>query len=377
MAGIYLHIPFCRSACNYCDFYFTVDLRRADALCEAIGEELIGRCKELEGEMVDTIYFGGGTPSVLTVGRIQGILDIIQRYYTISGGAEITLEANPEDLNREYLQGLHVAGFNRLSLGVQSFDDDELHLLNRRHTGERAIQVIEDMRNSGFSNFSVDLIFGIPGSVIRKLELNLSILDRLEVPHFSAYSLTYEPGTVMDYLVKRQKLNPAGEEESLAQFSLIRSFAREKGYIPYEISNYCKEGYYSRHNTSYWEGISYLGAGPGAHSFRKSTRRWNKSNLFTYLNHVKSGEPYWEEEELSKEDEYHEYLLTRLRTIRGVHEKEVFERFGDETGQYFETQCRAMEKSGWISKKEGRIYINEEGIFVADRIISEFFLPGR
>jgi oxygen-independent coproporphyrinogen III oxidase len=376
MAGIYLHIPFCRSACHYCDFYFTVDLRRMDALCEAIGEELMERCDELKGEQVDTIYFGGGTPSLLPIGRIQGILGIIHRYYTISERAEITLEANPEDLNREYLQGLHVAGFNRISLGVQSFDDDELLLLNRRHTGQMAIRAIDNLCDSGFVNFSVDLIFGIPGSEIHKLETNLGILDRLQVPHFSAYSLTYESGTVMDYRAKRQKLIPAGEEESLTQFSLIRSFAREKEFIAYEISNYCKEGYYSRHNTSYWEGIPYLGAGPGAHSFRKSTRRWNQSNLFTYLKSVKSGEAYWEEEQLSHEDEYHEYLLTRLRTIWGVNEREVLERFGEDTYRHFIAQFESVEKRGWINKIDGRIFINEEGIFLADRVVAEFFLPG-
>jgi oxygen-independent coproporphyrinogen-3 oxidase len=346
------------------------------ALCEAIGEELIQRCDELKGEQVDTIYFGGGTPSLLPVGRVQGILDIIHRYYTISEGAEITLEANPEDLNKEYLQGLHFAGFNRVSLGVQSFDDDELLLLNRRHTGEKAIRSIDNLRDSGFSNFSVDLIFGIPGSGLQKLEANLGILDRLQVPHFSAYSLTYEPGTVMDYQAKRQRLLPAGEEESLSQFSLIRSFARNRDYIAYEISNYCKEGYYSRHNTSYWEGIPYLGAGPGAHSFRKSTRRWNQANLFSYLNRVKSGETYWEEEQLGRKDEYHEYLLTHLRTIRGVNEEEVLERFGDEIWRHFCDQLEFMLKKGWINKTKDCISINEKGIFLADRIIAEFFLPG-
>jgi oxygen-independent coproporphyrinogen III oxidase len=229
MAGIYIHVPFCRSACHYCDFYFTVDLRRTDAFCEAIGEELIQRCKEVEGEGVNTVYFGGGTPSLLPIGRLQEIMGIVQRYYAVSEGAEVTIEANPEDLSKEYLQGLHSTGFNRLSLGIQSFDDDELRLLNRQHTGEKAIRAIDDIRDAGFLNFSADLIFGVPGSTTRKVESNLRILDRLQVPHFSAYSLTYEHGTVLEYLVNRQKLIPAGEEESLSQFSLIRSFAREKG----------------------------------------------------------------------------------------------------------------------------------------------------
>ncbi|MFN8206793.1 MAG: radical SAM family heme chaperone HemW [Bacteroidales bacterium] len=377
MAGIYIHIPFCRSACHYCDFYFTVDLRRTAELCEMVGKELIQRSVELRGDIVETIYFGGGTPSLLASDRLQEILEIIHRYYSVSEGAEITLEANPEDLNREYLKGLQNAGFNRLSVGVQSFDDEELRLLNRRHSGEKAIRAIDSIRDAGFMNFNVDLIFGIPGSVIRQLEENLGILGKLQVPHFSAYSLTYEPGTVLDYQVKRHRLIPSGDEESLAQFSLIRTFARENGYIPYEISNYCKEGFYSRHNTSYWAGVSYLGVGPGAHSFRKSTRRWNQSNLFEYLNQVKNGNSYWEEERLSREDEYHEYLLTRLRTIWGVDEKELFERFGEETARYFKAQCKVVEKWGWIDQRDGRIFINEKGIFVADRVVSEFFLPGK
>jgi oxygen-independent coproporphyrinogen III oxidase len=373
MAGIYIHVPFCRSACNYCDFYFTVDLRRISTFGKAVGEELVQRKDELFGIETETIYFGGGTPSLLSVEDIAGILNVIAEYYALSSKPEITLEANPEDLSSEYISSLGSIGINRLSIGIQTFNDQDLILLNRAHTGLQARNAVFTAQEKGIRNLSIDLIYGLPGSSREKLEDNLKIIKELQVPHFSAYHLTYETGTILEYKRKKEQIRAVSDEEGIRQFEQIRDFSKSNGYLHYEISNYAREGYTSRHNSSYWQGKQYLGAGPGAHSFDGKTRRWNKSNLYEYLRKSSEGTVYWESEVLRPEDQYNEYLMTRLRTMWGIEEEDLYLSFGTRLHDYFKSQAIPYLASGQLVQENACFRLSEQGQYIADRIISDLF----
>jgi oxygen-independent coproporphyrinogen III oxidase len=374
MSGIYLHIPFCRKACRYCDFHFSVSLGSREEMVKSIAKELVDRKDYLGEAELGSIYFGGGTPSVLPESELGYLMSVLKKF-NISDEAEISFETNPDDLSEDYLRMLSNNGINRLSIGIQSFSDDDLMLMRRSHNAKQAFHSVERAIMMGFENISIDLIYGVPGMDLQKWERNLDIAISMSIPHISAYHLTFEPRTVFNHWVKKGRLLPISEEESMEQFSLLREKLSSRGlYHHYEISNFAKEGYYSRHNTNYWKQIPYLGVGPSAHSYNGSSRRWNISSNSKYIDFIKNGSVYFEEEELSKNDLYNEYLMTSLRTAWGVDSQYLMNHFGRDK---FESFLLTVQKhlSNETILKEGLVYkLSDKGIFLADGIISDLFI---
>lgn len=286
MSGIYIHIPFCRRKCHYCNFFSLASTRYKDRFLEALKEEIYLRKDYLGGHQVQSIYLGGGTPSILKVVEVNSILEFIRKYFPLKENSEITLEANPDDINPELLQDYLEIGINRLSIGVQSFFDDDLQYLNRIHSGSRAVEAVLQAKNAGFTNISIDLIYGIPTLTKEKWKQNLEKAFSLDIPHISAYSLTVEPRTALDLLIRKKKLPGPVEEDFLDHFRILIKMMKEKGFEHYEISNFCRERSYSRHNSMYWNGTHYLGLGPSAHSYNGTSRQWNISNVVQYIDQI-------------------------------------------------------------------------------------------
>jgi oxygen-independent coproporphyrinogen-3 oxidase len=374
MAGIYIHIPYCRQACRYCDFHFVVSVWQKKELMSIILREIEERKDYIKNERIESIYFGGGTPSVLESVEIENILESIYKFYQVSAEAEISFEANPEDLQKEYLKKLKNTGINRLSIGIQSFQDSDLELMHRIHNGEQAISAVHDAQVIGFDNISIDLIYGIPRQETGVWQKNLETALSLGIQHFSAYHLTYEPGTIFDHWRKKGRINPVSEEESINQFKLLIKSAIHKGFEHYEISNFALPGYYSQHNSSYWQQKKYLGIGPSAHSYNSSSRRWNFSNNNKYIENFISGSEYFETEILTAEDLYNEFVMISLRLMRGISLRQIKEQFGDEIAEYFKSKIRKFELSGHIIVVQENYRLAEEGIFIADHIIERVFI---
>jgi len=320
MAGIYIHIPFCRKRCHYCDFYKSTDFSKKVRLLSGLKKELISRSLELASEEINTIYLGGGTHSVLLLDELKDLLNTIHLNYQVSGEAEITMEANPDDLSQALLSAFRQVGFNRLSMGIQSFSEADLKLMNRRHSVLQAIQSVKWAKNAGFSNISIDLIYGLPNQTLEEWERNVRIAVQLDVQHISAYNLTYHEGTIFYDQLKKGILKELPDELSLQQFEILIRILKDAGFEHYEISNFCKPGLYSKHNSSYWKSKKYVGIGPSAHSFDLQTRRWNVSSIPKYLQGIDNNEPYSESEILTEQDRYNDYIITGLRTIWGVSE---------------------------------------------------------
>jgi oxygen-independent coproporphyrinogen III oxidase len=343
-------------------------------MVKAIGRELYDRIAYLPDNEITTIYFGGGTPSVLSEGDLQYLMSVIKEF-NINKEAEISFETNPDDLSEHYLRMLSNNGINRLSIGIQSFSDDDLTLMRRSHNAQQAFHSIERAIMMGFENISIDLIYGIPGMDLQKWERNLDIAIGMSIPHISAYHLTFEPRTVFDHWVKKGRLLPVSEEDSMEQFNLLREKLSGRGlYHHYEISNFAKEGYYSKHNTNYWKQVPYLGVGPSAHSYNGSSRRWNMSSNKRYIDNIMNGIVFFEEEKLSKDDLYNEYLMTSLRTDWGVDTHYMINHFGEEKLDSF---LLAVQKhiSNDTIQQEGSVYkLSDKGIFLADGIISDLFI---
>jgi putative oxygen-independent coproporphyrinogen III oxidase len=374
MAGIYIHIPYCRQACRYCDFYFTVSFWQKKELYPFLLQEIEERKQYMGNETINTIYFGGGTPSVLEISEIQGILEKIDKFYPVSSEAEVSFEANPEDLKKEYLVNLQKSGINRLSIGIQSFHDADLEFMRRIHNSEQAFRSVGDAHQAGFGNISIDLIYGIPGQSKGTWEKNLEIALTLGVQHFSAYHLTYEPGTILNHWKKKGRISPINEDESMHQFMTLINFAVQKGYEHYEISNFALNGFQSRHNSSYWQQENYLGIGPSAHSYNGISRRWNLSNNKKYIDNMNSGVEYFETESLTPDDLYNEFVMTSLRTSKGINTIKLKEQFGEEKVSYFVASIQKFVDSGYVSSKQGIYRLEGNGIFIADHIISEVFV---
>jgi oxygen-independent coproporphyrinogen-3 oxidase len=317
VAGIYLHIPFCKQACYYCDFHFSTNTRLKTELVQSLQREAVLRRSYLPDELVSSVYFGGGTPSLLDQAELQALLDTLRQTYTIAADAEITLEANPDDLNEAKLAELAEAGINRLSIGIQSFDADQLRFLHRAHTAEQARSCVANARQAGFTNLSLDLIYAIPAENHRLWEENLAKIAELQPEHISAYSLTIEPDTVFGNWQKKGRLFPASDDWAAEQFELLRTHLSKAGYEQYEVSNFCRPGYYSRHNSSYWLGKPYLGLGPSAHSFNGTSRQFNVAHNARYIQALSEDRIPFSREELSPADRINEYLLTGLRTSWG------------------------------------------------------------
>ncbi|GAB1451452.1 radical SAM family heme chaperone HemW [Draconibacterium sp.] len=370
MAGIYIHIPFCRQKCYYCDFYKTVNTTLTAKFLSALKTEIVQRKDYLENEGIETIYFGGGTPSVLTKIELSGILDFLLLHFNVSKTVEITFEANPDDLSVEYLDEIYSAGVRRLSIGVQSFHNEFLQKMNRRHDASQAIEAVENAARIGFNDISVDLIYGLPGLKISKWKSDLEQVFALPVQHLSAYHLTYHEGTPFYTWLKKGTLKALKETESIKQFKVLVQSAKENGYEQYEISNFAKEGRYSKHNSAYWKGVKYLGLGPSAHSFNGFSRSWNSSHIESYIKALESGLPYFEEEILSENNKYNEYVLTRIRTIWGVSANELEELFGSEKTSYFKKNIAKYINTGLVEFHNGIYNLTEKGMFVSDEIMA-------
>lgn len=371
MAGLYIHIPFCLKRCAYCDFFSNTDLSRRKEVVAALSEELKLRSNYLRGAPVETIYFGGGTPSLLKAEDFRLIFETIENSFLHRKFQEITLEANPDDLHPDFLKTLREFSFNRISIGIQSLQNDELKMLNRRHTAEQAIVAVEQCRASGLDNISIDLMYGLPGQTLERWENTLQRAIQLQVSHISAYHLTYEKGTTLWKQKEKGEVIPVTEETSLAMFQMLIDQLEAAGYEHYEISNFALLGKASRHNSSYWRGIPYLGVGPSAHSFDIESRQWNAASIFQWLEGIKSGEGTFEREELDEETRYNEMIMTSLRTYWGVSLAAIEQEFGMKYRSYCLDNASEHLKQGTLSLQGDRLKLTREGIFISDSILSD------
>lgn len=373
MSGIYLHIPFCRQACHYCDFHFSTTLKHKEALLRAMYQELHLRREEMGGKPVKTVYFGGGTPSVLSQAEIESFLELIGQEFNLSPDAEITLEANPDDLSPQRIEELAAGPVNRLSIGIQSFEPEELRWMNRAHTAGEALRCLEGVRQH-FSNYSIDLIYGIPGSRFETWQQTLQTALGFDPPHISAYALTVEPATALQSHINRGLSAEPDEDRTEADFQHLVAALEGAGYAHYEISNFGKPGYYSRNNTAYWQGKPYLGIGPSAHSYDGRSRRWNVSHNLKYIRALETGEPYFEIEILSLQDRYNEAVMTGLRTEWGVSLKRIQTEFGPQFGAYLQEQAEPFIQQQLLCLTENRLLLTPKGKFLADGIASDLFM---
>lgn len=372
MAGIYIHVPFCKQACHYCDFHFSTSLKNKKPLIAAILKELELRKTYLPNDNIDTIYFGGGTPSLLDTEEIQQILAQINTLFKVATDAEITLEANPDDLTIPKIKSLKAAGINRLSIGIQSFYDEDLSDMNRAHNANEAKVVVQNCLNQGFEHLSIDLIYGGTTLSDENWIQNLKTAFNSGINHLSAYSLTVEPKTALSSFIAKGKKAPLEDEKSIRHFEILKSMAKEHGFEHYEISNLAKPGHYSTHNTNYWKGEPYLGVGPSAHSFDGNSRQWNVRNNSQYIKLVGENGAYFEQEQLSPYDQYNEYMMTALRTTWGVDFNIIQERFGAELLSYLEEQIQQI-SNNLIEETAIGFKLSTAGMNVADTVISECF----
>ena len=374
MAGIYLHIPFCRQACSYCDFHFSTSLKNKDTLLDAMKNELLMRKQELK-KPLQSIYFGGGTPSVLSTVEIEEFIDLIKSNFILDTEVEITLEANPDDLTKEKVEELANSSINRLSVGIQSFRDADLQLMNRAHNANEAEESLE-LISKNFELFTLDLIYGIPGLTDEDWERNIRKALSYNPKHISAYALTVEEKTALEYQIRKKKVAPIDENLAQEQFFILKSILEEEGFEHYEISNFAKDGSYAINNTAYWKGEPYLGIGPSAHSYDQKNRSWNISNNAKYIKSIRQGVLPLEQEQLSVWESYNEYVMTGLRTMWGIRLEELKSKFSEELFNYFIKSSAAKIELNILIKEKGSIYIHPSKLFFADGIASDlFFVP--
>jgi oxygen-independent coproporphyrinogen-3 oxidase len=387
MPGIYIHIPFCKQACHYCDFHFSTSLNNKDAFLLALKKEIAlqksyltflspsGRDAEgREGRaLVRSIYFGGGTPSLLSQKELLGIFDELNKHYTIAPDAEITLEANPDDLTVEKLKQLRDTPINRLSIGIQSFFDEDLRYMNRAHNSQMAVDSVKAAQDNGFSNITIDLIYGTPTLNNENWASNLNKAFALNVQHISCYALTVEPKTALDHFIKTGKSKNIDDQQTAEQFEILIAEMKRNDFIQYEISNFCKEGFYSRHNSNYWLKENYLGLGPSAHSYNGLSRQWNVRNNNLYIQSLQKGELNFEKETLAPNQQYNEYILTSLRTVWGIDLNHV-----KQLGENYHSNCMkevaTYINSGDVIQKDSHLYLTDKGKLLADKIASDLFV---
>ncbi|MEZ4779739.1 MAG: radical SAM family heme chaperone HemW [Flavobacteriaceae bacterium] len=372
MAGIYLHIPFCKQACYYCDFHFSTSHKNKERMVDAICKELSLRKGEISGE-IQTIYFGGGTPSLLSEEELNQIFETIFQHFSVSKKAEITLEANPDDLSKDRIIQLSNSPINRLSIGVQSFFEEDLKLMNRAHNTEEALQCIE-LAKAHFSNITIDLIYGMPNMTNERWLQNLGKAFELEVPHISCYALTVERKTALKTFIDKGIVAPVEDEVAQSHHQILVTETEKRGFVNYEFSNFGKPGFESQNNVAYWLGKSYLGVGPSAHSYDGKTRSWNVANNSKYLSGIEQNELPLERETLSKKDRYNEYVMTRLRTMWGIQLSEVEDQFGKKYRTYLEQQAKMHIKNKLLSVENGSLKVTQQGKFLSDGIASDLFL---
>jgi oxygen-independent coproporphyrinogen-3 oxidase len=375
MAGIYIHIPFCKTLCSYCDFYHIISQTDYKDFIDAIIKESALRREYLGNETISTIYLGGGTPSVLSVNEIQTILGNIKKLYTVEENCEITIEMNPDDVVKDYLQALKGTNVNRVSLGIQSWRDADLKLLNRRHNAAQAVTALEETIKAGFQNVTIDLIYGIPGLTSQEWSSNLDFSFAFDIRHLSAYHLTIEPGTIFGKMKEKKVLSEIDEEESNTQFHLLIEKAESAGFVHYEISNFGKPGYFSVHNSNYWKQVNYIGLGPSAHSFNGYSRQWNVRDLRKYIKAINSGSPFFEREELDKKTRFNEYIMTSLRTMWGIDLEYVERTFDKEGYDYIVNLAGKLIDYGMMKPDKRTLVLTNQGKMISDNIISELMLP--
>lgn len=372
MSGIYIHIPFCKQACYYCDFHFSTQLKNEELLVDAICAEIELRQDYLGGRDLNTLYFGGGTPSIIQNKNLNRIFNQARKIFDLNDNAEITLEANPDDITEEKLDQWKEMGINRLSIGIQSFRNEDLIFMNRVHNAEESLKCVQLASDCGFKNISIDLIYGIPELNIDAWKKNLEIAIDLDVQHISAYCLTIEPRTVFGNRLKKGQLVPTSDEEIELQFKMLKDLLESAGFDHYEISNFSKPGYISQHNSNYWKGEFFLGVGPSAHSFNITSRRWNVSNNHLYIKALEKDDPFSEQEEISLQKAYNEYVLTRLRTKWGIDLKHVKDQFKIDIQDLFKKELDLH--TGHLDFENHHLKLNESGLMLADRIASDLFL---
>lgn len=373
MAGIYIHIPFCKRRCNYCDFYKSCDLQQIAPYLSALEAEMQLQTGFLHQQTIQTVYLGGGTPSVLSISELRQIFNALFRCFDIAPAAEITIEANPNDLTPAYLAGLQQLPVNRLSIGIQSFSDTDLQFLNRRHSAQQAIAAVKEAQRIGFSNLTIDLIYGLPHSTPEHWENQLKTAFSLNVQHLSAYHLTIEEGTPLHRQWQQGCFDTIGENESWQQFLLLKEVAVRHGFRHYEISNFAREGYFSRHNSAYWEQKPYLGLGASAHSFRQHQRCWNIADVNAYIAKINRAELPTESETLTPTDHFNEYILTALRTDKGIDTQTLQQHFAPKHTEHFFRQIATWCQSQHVVQQSRFFRLSDKGQFLADRITADLF----
>jgi oxygen-independent coproporphyrinogen III oxidase len=372
MAGIYIHIPFCKQRCSYCDFYTRVAPRQIDDTVNAIVREMEIRAEYLKGEPVQTIYFGGGTPSLLTAEQFQRIFDKLYALFEVNSNAEITFEANPDDLTPAFFDSIKHLPFNRISIGIQSFDDEQLKKINRRHSGDEAIAAFTNARKAGFENISIDLIYGLPLQSKQSWELQLDKALSLEAEHISIYGLTYEEGTPLHKLRELGRVSSVDDSEMIEMHKLMLQKIEKAGYEAYEISNFAKPGLRSQHNSAYWKMTPYLGLGPSAHSYDGESRQWNVSSIKEYnLNIIADGD-FFEREVLTLIDKYNEYMMVAFRTKEGVNLSHISEKFGADFHNKFMTIAQKQIEEKYMIVNDEYVSLTLEGILISNLLIENF-----
>jgi oxygen-independent coproporphyrinogen-3 oxidase len=373
MAGIYIHIPFCKQACNYCDFHFSTQLNSVQQLVNSISKELELNKNYLSSHNIETIYFGGGTPSILSALQLDVIISSIYKNFNIDAAIEFTLEANPDDLDLIKIKELKSLGINRLSIGIQSFLDDELKWMKRSHNAQQSRKAVENAQSSGFENISVDLIYGSKFQSISSWKKNIEEIIKLNVPHLSAYNLTIEEKTLLGKM-NEKGIEPAIKDDfSKACFDLLMDEMNTANFVHYEISNFGKSGFFSKHNSNYWKGVHYLGIGPSAHSFDGTSRQWNIKNNAEYIRNIENNKIPFTKETLNITDQYNEYVLTGLRTMWGVNINHLSKKFGNLLEKHFKSEIEVYLKKGFVNLKNDDYILTQQGKHLADKISSDLF----
>ncbi len=373
MSGIYIHIPFCKQACHYCDFHFSTSMKKREEMVLALAKEMELRKDEFQNEVVETIYFGGGTPSVLSINNIRFLIDAVYQNYQVVENPEITLEANPDDLNNETIIQYANSPINRLSIGVQSFFDDDLQLMNRAHNSEEAKRCLE-FATQHFDNISIDLIYGMPNMSNEKWLQNIEKALSFNIPHISSYALTVEPKTALHKMIKTGTISSLDDDLAQQHFHILIDKLQENGFVHYELSNFGKPNYFSKNNTAYWLGKKYIGIGPSAHSFNGESRSWNVSNNSLYVKSIAENSLPFESEILSKTDQYNEYIMTGLRTIWGVSLDKIETEFGSSYLEYLHQQAEKYISDNLLTVENNILKTTKKGKFLSDGIASDLFL---
>lgn len=373
MAGIYIHIPFCRQACHYCNFHFSTSLKLQNDFLAALLKEIVLQRSFLAGETVETIYFGGGTPSLLSKEELLSILTALQQHFTIHPGAEITLEANPDDITEAALTGWQQAGISRLSIGIQSFFEEDLQWMNRAHTAQQAFDNLQ-LARSRFSNITIDLIYGTPGLTDDKWQQNVATALSLQIPHLSCYALTVEPKTALDAMIRAKKSPAVNSEDQARQFLLLMDWLKQAGYEHYEISNFALRGQRSRHNSSYWQGKKYLGLGPSAHSYDGKDRQWNIANNALYIQSLHNNTVPFEKEILTETQRLNEYIMTSLRTSEGISLQYVQQLSGETISRLIKESSRRYIDQALMIEENDHYKLTQEGKLFADGIAGDLFV---